>query len=139
MSSQTPLLRRLFRCLLPDALSRLPPPRCLPNQEELLRLTLGSSWLKLYASNVSCALRSLYVGCLGGRGVSPTGKSFRFVSFVLACMCAVWLPSGTRTQKSRPTLFLFPFGPGSFSFSRPPTPQISYPTLVGLIGSQIAT
>ena len=65
--------------------------------------------------------------------MSPIGKSFRFVSFVLAYMRAVWSPSGIRDQKGGPLFSLFPHAFSSFPFSLPPTPQTSYPTLVGLI------
>ena len=50
--------------------------------------------------------------------VSPSGKSFRFVSFlpcVRACVRAVWLLSGTPIQNSTPALSLFPSGFSSFS------------------------
>ena len=58
-------------------------------------------------------------------GVSPTRKSFRFVSFVRACMrarglVAEWNP----IPKEGPLFSLFPFGWGSFSFSPPPTPNL---------------
>ena len=42
--------------------------------------------------------------------MSPTGKSFRSVSFVRACGRAVWLLSGIRSQKTMRPLSRFPFG-----------------------------
>ena len=69
-------------------------------------------------------------------GVRPTGKSFRFVSFVRACVRAVRLPSGIRSQILAPTVSLSLFGLASFPFSLPHVPQTSYPSLVGLIGTQ---
>ena len=88
-------------------------------------------------------------------GGCSTGKSFRFVR---ACVRAVWLPSGIGSQIRWAGLFPFPYGPGlvvglflfwagwswgAFPFAfwardlslfPSPTPQTSYPTLVGLIG-----
>ena len=53
---------------------------------------------------------------IGGWGVRPTVKSFRFVSFVCACVRAVWVPSGIRTQCcSLPFPFSL-FGLESFPF-----------------------
>ena len=66
--------------------------------------------------------------------MSLTGESFRFVSFLRACVRAVWLHSGIRTQKKGPPLPLFPFGVGSSPFSPYPTLQNLLLTLVGLIG-----
>ena len=81
--------------------------------------------------------------------VSCRVVSCRVVPCVRACVRAVWLPSGIGSQTGlRPFLFSlygapsFPFslfGATSFPFPLPPTPQISYPTLVGLIGSYIST
>ena len=92
---------------------------------------------------------------IGGWGCS-TGKSFRFVR---ACVHAVWLPSGIRSQIPWAGLFPFAFGLGlvvglflfglgwswgafpfpfwarELSLFPSPTPQTSYPTLVGLIGT----
>ena len=70
--------------------------------------------------------------------MSPTRKSFRFVSFVRACLRAVWFPSGIRTQKVAPMFSLLPFEPGSFPLPLPSPPQTSYPTLVGLSGISIS-
>ena len=79
-------------------------------------------------------------------GGCSTGKSFRFVR---ASVRAVWLPSGIGSQKRPGSPFpfsllvpgglgAFPFWSrvvlGSFPFSPSPTPQTSYPTVVGLIG-----
>ena len=47
--------------------------------------------------------------------MSPTGKWFRFVSFVRAGVRALWLPSGIRSQKGLPTFSLFPLGLGELS------------------------
>ena len=93
---------------------------------------------------------------LGGWGSEvggcSTGKSFRFVR---VCVRAVWLPSGIGSQIMWAGLFPFPFCPRlflcgngwarrafpfpfwsqEFSLFSSPTPQTSYPTLVGLIGS----
>ena len=65
-------------------------------------------------------------------------------SAVRTCMRAVWLPSGTGSQKRLPPFTLFPFWPAELSllpfggdelpFSLPSTPQTSYPPLLGLIG-----
>ena len=89
-------------------------------------------------------------------GGCSTGKSFRFVR---ACVRAVWLPSGIGSKVLRAGLFPFPFwlgqvvgfflcwpgwSRGAFPFPfwarelslfPSPTPQTSYPTLVGLIGT----
>jgi hypothetical protein len=78
-------------------------------------------------------------------GVCSTGKPFRFVR---ARVRAVWLPNGIGSQIRWAGLFPFPFwaglvvvlflcgpgGPGELSLFPSPTPQTSYPTLVGLIG-----
>ena len=50
---------------------------------------------------------SIYIG---GWGVSPTGKSFRFVSCVRACVRAVLLVRSVSAQKLIHSLSLFPFG-----------------------------
>ena len=63
---------------------------------------------------------------IGGWGVSPTGKSFRFVSFVRACVHAVWLPSGIRSQKWP---IAFPFSPlpfRAFPFPFPPPTNLLF-------------
>ena len=81
----------------------------------------------------------------------------RFVYFVHVCIHTVWLPSGIGSQILWAGLFSFPFCPGlimrlfffclgwsqgafpfpfsaqEFSLFPSPTPQTSYPTLVGLI------
>ena len=74
-------------------------------------------------------------------GGCSTGNSFRFV---LACVLAVWLPSGIGSKCLWAVLFPFPFlARGAFPFpfwswelSLFPslTPQTSYPSLIGLIG-----
>ena len=46
---------------------------------------------------------------IGGWWVSPTGKSFRFVSCVLACVRAVLLVRSVSVQKVIPRTFPFPF------------------------------
>ena len=63
-----------------------------------------------------------------GRIVQPRN---RFVSFVRARSCMYGL---TGSPKSPSSLFLFPLHPEISVFSLPPSPQSSYPTLVGLIG-----
>ena len=59
--------------------------------------------------------------------VSPTGKSFRSISFVhvclRACVRAVWFPSGIWTQKGPPAFLLFPYAFSSFPFSLFPSPH----------------
>ena len=105
---------------------------------------------------VNCRNSEIYKSEVGG---CSTGKSFRFVR---AFVRAVWLPSGIGSKLVWAGLFPFPFclgqvvglflcWPGWFwgAFPFPfwawelslfpsPTPQTSYPTLVGLIGSHEA-
>ena len=60
-------------------------------------------------------------------GVRPTGKSFRVVPCVRACVRAVWLPGGIQLQMLRQQFSLFPFPPaGGFPFSleTPPPPNL---------------
>ena len=49
--------------------------------------------------------------------MSTTGKSFRVVPCVRACVRAVWLPSGIQAQIGVPVLSLFPFVSPGFPFS----------------------
>ena len=64
--------------------------------------------------------------------MSPSGKLFRLVR---ACgREEVLVASWNSIPEALANLCLFPFGPGSFPFPLPPTPQISYLTLFGLIG-----
>ena len=49
-------------------------------------------------------------------GPSTTAKSYRFVSFVCACVRAVWLTSGIRSQILAPTVPLFHYAPPIFPF-----------------------
>ena len=61
-----------------------------------------------------------------------------------ACVRAIWLPSGVRSQKWLPPFSLFPLWPAELSLVGfwgdelslfpSPHPPTSYPTLVGLIG-----
>ena len=95
-------------------------------------------------SNFSWAYRSKYIVIylyiyIGGWGVSPTGRSFRFVR---ACgLVAQW----NWITKEAACIFPFPFmarpafpfpfwGRRAFPFPSPPHPQTSYSTLVGLDG-----
>ena len=79
---------------------------------------------------------------IGVWGVNPTGKWFRFVSFVRASVRVVWLPGGIRAQILRgPTFSICPFVLPSYTFSLvykaykvytvykvllPPTPKSPY-------------
>ena len=56
---------------------------------------------------------------VGGWGVSPTGKSFRFVSYVRACVRAVLYVRSDSAKKliRSVALSLFPFGLAAFSLS----------------------
>ena len=81
----------------------------------------------LFVSFVRAYARS---GCLVELDQKLCGPGFSLFPFALA---RSWgfsfvVPGGLGE------LSLFPFGPGSFPLSLPPTPQTSYPTLVGLIG-----
>ena len=49
--------------------------------------------------------------------MSTTGKSFRVVPCVRACVRAVWLPGGIRAQILLRALSLFPFVSPGFPFS----------------------
>ena len=64
-------------------------------------------------------------------GVRPTGKSFRFVSLVRACARSGWLVEFD--PKRGTDLVPFPFCHGGLSLFPSPTPQTSYPIVVGLI------
>jgi hypothetical protein len=80
-------------------------------------------------------VRGLCYVLIGGWGVRPTGKSFRFVS----CVRAVSMSSQIGEKNGREPfpfslsprfLFPFPFSP----LPLPPPPQPSYPASAGLIG-----
>ena len=111
-----------------------------------------SAWLGAFQSPIRAEDLIYNISEVGG---CAPGKSFRFVR---ACVRAVWLPSGIGSQILWAGFFPFPFCPGlvvglflcgpgwsrgafpfpfwarELSLFPSPTPQISYPTLVGLIG-----
>ena len=80
---------------------------------------IGHNRLKALLIHVALTSNISYIQaqCIGVWELSPTRKSFRFVSFGRVCVRAVWLPSGIRDQTLGPLCSLLPVGPGSFPFS----------------------
>ena len=100
-----------------------------------LATTYLSNQLMSSGKGARVSAKPMVVGGIGGCGLSPIGKLFRFVSIVRACArsgCHVLFELKTGC---RPFSFFFLFR-RAFPF-HPPHSQASYPTSVGYISNGI--